>query len=220
MSKRKIFEFLRDLNDNNSKDWMDANRGRYEEAKQIWIAECGRILDRLEKHDDYFSKIKPKDTIERINNNLLYHPNKPTYKDHFGFSPSSGKGSGIYVSAGTSYSFIGGGVHNPSNEVLKQIRGAIDYDGEELQKAIDSKTFQGFWGGLDEDEDKLKTSPKGYTQDHKHIELLRRKHFTASKRITQQDILSDDFPELIEEAYLKLKPLTDYLAKALDEERL
>ena len=30
MSKRKIYEFLRDLSENNSKRWMDANRDRYE----------------------------------------------------------------------------------------------------------------------------------------------------------------------------------------------
>jgi uncharacterized protein (TIGR02453 family) len=195
---------------------MDANRDRYEEAKQIWIAEVEQILERLAKHDAYYEKITPKSAIERINNNLVYHPNKPTYKDHFGFSPNPNNGAGIYVSAGTGYSFIGGGIHNPHRDTLKQIRSAIDYDGERLKEIIESDDFQSYWGDLDEDKDQLKTSPKGYSQDHPHIELLRRKHFTVSKRITQADILADDFPGIVEEAYLQLKPLMDYLVKATE----
>lgn len=215
MSKRKIYDFLRDLSANNSKSWMDENRAYYEETKNIWLKECDLILQRLAQHDDFFAELEARDTVERINNNLLYHPDKPTYKDHFGFSPSIDKGIGFYVSVSPAYSFIGGGIHNPSNEQLKPIRAAIDERGDELKEILADEEFKSFYGELEEDEKKLKTSPQGYDQDHEHIELLRRKNFTVTHRISQEEVIGDDFPKLVEKAYLKLMPFHRFIMEAL-----
>ncbi|PPK85025.1 uncharacterized protein (TIGR02453 family) [Neolewinella xylanilytica] len=216
MSKRKIFDFLRDLSDNNSKQWMDAHRDRYEEAKAIWIGECNRILEKLASQDDFYRDIEPKDTIERINNNLLYHPERPTYKNNFGFAPGEQKGSGLYVYVSPPYSFIAGGVHNPDNGMLKKIRARIDEDGDKLQGILADKSFQDYFdGGLEEDPKMLKTSPKGYSGDHEYIDLLRRKNFTISRRITQEDVIGDDFPKVVAEAYSEMRPLLLYMREAL-----
>ena len=218
MSKRAIYDFLRDLSDNNSKRWMDQHRERYEEVKKIWIAACGRLLSELAEQDDFYQDIEAKDTIERINNNLLYHPDKPTYKDHFGFAPGAIKGTGLYVSVSPSYSFIGGGVHNRDNDMLKTIRKKIDADGDELRKILDDQDFRDYFGdGLEEDPKQLKTSPQGYSQDHPHIDLLRRKNFTISRRITQEEVISDAFPEVVGEAYRKMMPLLHFMRKALEK---
>ena len=216
MSKRKIYDFLRDLSDNNSKQWMDAHRDRYEEAKQIWLDECGRLLERLGEKDQFYREIEPREAIERINNNLLYHPERPTYKNNFGFAPGEQKGSGLYVYVSPPYSFIAGGVHNPDNGMLKKIRAKIDDRGQELRDLLSDEDFQTYFdGGLEEDPKMLKTSPKGYSGDHEYIDLLRRKNFTISKRITQDDVLGDDFPELVVEAYSKMRPLLVYMREAL-----
>ncbi len=217
MNNRTIYDFLRDLADNNSKRWMDAHRDRYEEAKAGWIEQCGILLKELARHDDYYAKIEPKDTIERINNNLLYHPDRPTYKHHFGFAPGNEKGAGLYVSISPSYSWIGGGVHNPDNDALKKIRAAIDKHGDALAGILESDEFTGYFeGGLEEDPKMLKTSPQGYAQDHPHIELLRRKNFTVSRRITQEEVISDDFSAVVLEAYRKMEPLLKFMRQAME----
>ena len=216
MSKRKIYDFLRDLSDNNRKEWMDAHRDRYEEAKAIWIDTCGRLLDRLAEQDAFYRDIEPKDTIERINNNLMYHPELPTYKNNFGFAPGEQKGSGLYVYVSPPYSFIAGGVHNPDNAMLKQIRSAIDRKGQELKDIIEDPTFVDYFdGGLEEDPKMLKTSPKGYASDHAYIELLRRKNFTVSRRITQEEVLGEDFPAVVAEAYKQMRPLLLFMREAM-----
>ena len=216
MSKRKIYAFLRDLSDNNRKEWMDAHRARYEEAKAIWIETCGRLLERLGEQDAFYRDIEPKDTIERINNNLMYHPELPTYKNNFGFAPGEEKGSGLYVYVSPPYSFIAGGVHNPDNGMLKQIRAAIDRNGEALQTIIDNADFQDYFdGGLEDDPKMLKTSPKGYPNDHQHIALLRRKNFTVSHRLTQEEVIGDEFPEVVAEAYGKMRPLLLFMREAI-----
>ena len=52
-------------------------------------------------------------------------------------------------------------------------------------------------------EDKLKTAPKGYDQDHEHIELLRLNRFAAMVPSTQKEISSDDFKDQVVNLYKK-----------------
>ncbi len=220
VGKEYIFNFLRDLSNNNSKEWMDENRSRYETAKERWIEEVRLLLQRLSKHDSYFDGISPKSTLMRINNDIRFNPNKPIYKDYFTFSPMK-KGepiAKIHLSTGISWSFLGGGLYKPEKAELKKFRDAIDYDGDEFLEIINSKDFQGFFGGLSEDVDKLKTSPQGYPNDHEHIELLRYKSIIAQAKLTQKIVVSDGFVDYVEEAYLKLRPFTDYLIKVISVE--
>lgn len=127
--KRKIYQFLQDLTANNSKDWMDENRERYHEAKDIWLEEIDLILQRLAYHDARYGKLRPKDCVTRINNNRMFHSDRPVYKDHFAFSPSGKDEPALYLHVSPKESFIGGGIHNTENKVLKSLREAIDYDG-------------------------------------------------------------------------------------------
>lgn len=218
MNKRKIYTFLRDLSDNNSKEWMDEHRDRYHKAKDIWLNEIQLILDRLAKHDARYASIRPKDTIMRINNNRMFHPDRPVYKDNFAFSPSGKDEPTLYVHVSPQESFVGGGLHHPDNATLKKIRAAFDYDGGQFRKIVEASSFQEFFGGLAEDPDKLKTSPQGYDQDHEHIDLLRHKNLTAIRSLTQKEVISDELVDIVEQAYLELKPFNDYLARAMTVE--
>ena len=144
MNKKKIYDFLRDLTANNSKEWMDANRKRYTEAKEIWLSEIEQILMRLSAHDPAFEKIKPKDTIMRINTNRRFQPNKPIYKDNFAFSPSSMEEASFYIHLSPQESFIGGGYYRPESAILQKIRAAIDYNGDELKRIVSTPEFKKF----------------------------------------------------------------------------
>lgn len=218
MSKRKIYSFLRDLTDNNSKEWMDANRKRYHEAKDIWLEEVVQILKRLSKYDPLMEKMNPKKTIFRIVNNRMFHPDRPVYKDNFAFSPSAKEDPSFYVHLSPKESFVGGGYYRPDNTQLKKIRAAIDYDGEAFLKMVYKKSFVDFYGGLSEDPDQLKTSPRDYSADHRHIELLRRKNFVAIRPLRQKEVVSDDFIDILEKAYVELQPMNAYLKNAVDFE--
>lgn len=216
MSKRQIFDFLRDLRDNNSKDWMDENRDRYHTAKASWLEEVDAMLQRLRKHDPSLEKIVPKECIMRINNNNVFHPDKPTYKDNFGFDPYRGRGRvSFYVHVSPSGSFIGGGLYHPDRDQLKSIREAIDYDGHELKKLMDNNKFHDYFGGFGATEDALKTSPRDYDAEHEHIEMLRLKSFVVMHDITQKEIISPDFVDEVEKAFLLMQPFNDYLRKAI-----
>jgi len=219
MNKKLIFGFLKNLSDNNSKEWMDLHRSEYLEAKNIWLHEVEIILSRLSLHEEKFRTVVPKDTITRINNNRKFQPHKPVYKDNFTCTPLGSIGSAtlhISVSVNPANSFIAGGLYHPESETLKKVREAIDYDGHLLNGIITNKKFVKFYGGLENDEDMLKSVPKGYHKDHKHIDLLKRRNFVAFRNITRSEVISGKFVDLVEEAYLTVKPLNDYLNRAIE----
>lgn len=219
MTKRYIFDFLRDLRNNNSKEWMDENRERYHHAKDTWIAEIKKIQQRLIQHDSIFENVPPKSTLSRINNNRRFHQDKPIYKDFFTCTPSSLKGRATFhISIGPGQSFIGGGIYRPDKDTLDKVRAAIDYNGQDLKEVIEKPSLVDYYGGLAEDDQKLKTSPQGYDIEHQHIELLRRKNFVAIRPVTNEEFTGEHFIDLVEEGYLAVKPLLDYLNQAIQFE--
>ncbi len=215
MTKNYIFDFLRDLRDNNSKAWMDENRARYHKAKDVWIDKIEQLLKRLQTHDSRLEHLPPKSTLSRINNNRRFHPEKPVYKDFFTFSaPQEKNVPALHISVSPKGSFIGGGFYRPDKDLLEKIRSAIDYDGQQLADIIQEKKLVDFYGGWAEDDQKLKTSPQNYSQEHPQIDLLRRKNFVVMRDLTQEEIKSDDFVDLVEEGFLALQPLLGYLEQA------
>ena len=219
MSKKKIFEFLRDLSANNSKEWMDANRKRYQEARKIWLAEIDLILHRLMVHDPTLEQVRPKDTLMRITNNRRFQPDRPLYRDHFACSPGTDlEKPGFYLHLSPSGSFIGGGIYRPPAAVLQKIREGIDYDGERLKTILSTPPFTDLYQGLDADEQALKTAPRGFSTDHRHIDLLRRKSFTAIMPLTEAQVLAEDFPTLAERAFVAIQPFCNYLTQAVEFE--
>ncbi|MHA7056162.1 DUF2461 domain-containing protein [Aquimarina sp. M1] len=216
MSFYKLYDFLRDLQENNHKEWMDANRKQYHEVRDWYIGWLNDMNQKLSAIDPDYYDTPGNKAINRINNNLLYHPNKPTYKDHFGAGlDQKNKQGDFYIHLGTSESFIAGGYWKPKNKILKSIREAIDYNGEELLNIVHKKSFKETFGALIETEEKLTTSPKGFSKDHPYIDLLRHKTFAVEHRLTQEEVMQDNFEEKIITIYKEMLPFRRYLNKAI-----
>ncbi len=218
MSFYKMFSFLRDLQENNSKEWMDEHRKEYHDIRNWYISWLNELDAELGKVNPNYHATEGRRAINRINNNLLYHPNKPVYKDHFGAGldlSENGKQGDFYIHLGTSESFIAGGFYKPKKEILDSIRDAIDYNGEELKKIVNKPSFDKMFGGLIDDGESLKTAPKGYSQDHEHIDLLRRKTFAVQTSVTQKQVMQEDFQDYCVQVYKEMLPFRNYLNKAV-----
>jgi uncharacterized protein (TIGR02453 family) len=215
MSFKNLFEFLRKLNRNNNKEWMDEHRKEYHEMRDNYIEWLNQLDIKLAKIDPDYSHTTGKQAINRINNNLLFHPNKPVYKDHFGAGLDKEKGKGdFYIHIGINESFVAGGFYRPKKKTLDSIRAAIDYNGEEFMKILSKRSFKNDFGDLMEDE-KLKTSPKGFSKDHPHIEILRNKSFVVMHHFTQEEIMREDFQEKLIKIYKEMLPFRNYLNHAV-----
>ena len=216
MNFNELYDFLRDLESNNNKEWMDNNRKRYHKVRDQYIEWLDKMNKKLAAIDPDYFDTPGKKAINRINNNLLYHPNRPIYKDHFGAGlDQRSKQGDFYIHLGTSESFIAGGYWKPGNKILKSIREAIDYNGEEFIKILNKKSFQDTFGGLIETEEKLSTAPKGFSQDHQFIDLLRHKTFAVEHRLTQKEVISDNFEEKVITVYEEMLPFRRYLNQAV-----
>ncbi len=217
MNFRKLFDFLRELNSegNNNKAWMDEHRKEYEAIRDDYkefLSDLNQSLSKI--HPDYHDTPGNR-AINRINNNLVFHPNKPTYKDHFGAGLDKAKNyADFYIHLGINECFVAGGFYHAPSEILKKIRAAIDYNGKELKKIITSKEFTSYYGKLME-EDALINAPKGYSAQHPHIELLKMKTFAAMHPLTQKEVLNADFKKELIKAYTILLPFRDYLNQAV-----
>jgi len=218
MNFRKLYDFLRDLQKNNSKEWMDANRKHYLEVRDDYIVWLNELNSKLHHADPDYNNTEGRKAINRINNNLMFHPEKPVYKDHFGAGldlGGSGKQGDFYIHLGTNESFIAGGFYRPKKELLDSIRQAIDYNGSDLKGLMNEKGFKDLFHGFIDDGGSLKTSPKGYSQDHEHIDLLRMKTFAVQVDLTQKTVIETDFMQLCIDVYVAMKPFRDYLNKAV-----
>ena len=215
MDFSQLYSFLERLQQNNSKEWMDAHRDEYEQVRDgyiEWLDQMNIILAQLDP--DYFDT-PGKKAINRINNNLMFHPNKPTYKDHFGAGlDQRSKQGDFYIHLGVDESFIGGGYWHPSSKTLRSIRQAIDYNGSELKRILQKKSFREMFGGLVED-NPLKTAPKGFSQEHEHIELLRRRSLAVTVPLSRKQVEDPDFKKQVVAIYQEMLPFRRYLNQAV-----
>ncbi|MFT4943365.1 MAG: hypothetical protein ACJAYD_000042 [Patiriisocius sp.] len=215
MSFTHLYQFLSTLQKNNTKDWMDSNRKEYHSVRDFYITWLDVMNQKLAAIDPDYLDTPGKKAINRINNNLMFQPNKPVYKDHFGAGlDQMTKQGDFYIHIGVAENFIGGGYWHPSSKVLKSIRDAIDYNGEEFKAILEKNSFKNTFGVLIEGA-LLKTAPKGYSQNHVHIDLLRRKSFAVGRTFSRDAVLASDFEAVVVEVYKELLPFRRYLNTAV-----
>ena len=215
MNFKDLFHFLEELQQNNNKEWMDAHRKWYRSLREdfiYWLDDLDLTMAQL--HQDYYPT-PGKKGINRINNNLMFHPHKPVYKDHFGAVLDKAPNSAdFYIEIGLKQCLLAGGFWRPEAKTLRSIREGIDYDGGELQKILDRASFRKLFGNLYEDE-KLTHAPKGFSNDHPYIDLIKNKTFAVVHELDRDEVFREDFKEKIEQVYLEMLPFRQYLNNAI-----
>ncbi|MBT8283385.1 MAG: DUF2461 domain-containing protein [Muriicola sp.] len=215
MDFNALLEFLRELDQNNSKEWMDKHRKTYHRHRDSFIRWLDQLNIRLGQIDPDYYPTPGKTGMNRINNNLMFHPNKPVYKDHFGAGLDKAPNTGdFYIQIGIRQSLLAGGLWRPDPKRLKSVREAIDYYGEAFMEILNKPSFKKLFGSLYEDE-KLITSPKGYSKDHPYIDLLRNKTFAVEHQLTEDMITDPNFDEYILKIYKEMLRFRRYLNKAI-----
>lgn len=101
----------------------------------------------------------------------------------------------------------------PPGPWMKAIRQEIASNADEFRKILNSKAFRDNFGEMEGE--KLKTSPRDYPKDHPEIELLKYKSFLAMHKLTDQQVVADDFEKHALKVFKALKPFDDFLNQAL-----
>lgn len=220
MAFQKSMSFLKKLKNNNNKDWFDKNKIQFLETKEEFEDFIQKLIGELAKIDKRINpELSAKSCVFRIYKDVRFSKDKTPYKTNFGASINPGgkksMEAGYYFHLEPGNVFIAGGNYMPMPEQLQAIRQEIDYNGDKLQKIINAKEFKSFFKGLDDD-DKLKTVPKGFYKEHKHLELLKLKSFIAFHKIDDKKLTSSSFLKDTIKGYKAMLPLNQFLREALD----
>lgn len=218
MNTSLILEFLKGLSSHNNKEWMEANKEEYNQAKATFIELVSTLLENLKQFDPGIAALTPKDCIFRINRDVRFSKNKAPYKNNFGASISEGgkksENAGYYLHIQPdNESFIGGGLYMPSGESLKKIRQEIDYNAPELLKVVSEKDFKKTFGTIQGE--KLARAPKGYSPDHPNIEFLKLKSYVVLQKLSDEEIRPKDLVANLTDKCRTMQPLLDYLNVAI-----
>ena len=169
--------------------------------------------------DTTLQDIQPKNCVFRINRDVRFSANKEPYKTNFGASFSKGGKkiacAGYYFHLEPGACFIGGGYWMPMAEDLNKIRQEIDYNFDEFKKITSEKKFIHNFSGLDTKE-KLVRPPKGYEKDNPALEYLKLKNFIVTASIKDDELLDDQLTRKVIAHFQAMKPLVDFLNRAID----
>lgn len=157
--------FLRELEDNNDRDWFRANRARYD----AHLVEPARALAQ---------------SLEHLGEPRLFRPYndarfglRPPIKEQLGMAIGYGAAGGYYVELSLDGLLVGAGLHHPATDQLERFRAAID--DEPRARTFDRALDRALEAGMQIVDPELKRAPRGYRVDHPRIEHLRRKHLTV-----------------------------------------
>jgi uncharacterized protein (TIGR02453 family) len=193
--------FLRELEDNNDRDWFKANRARYDNdllAPGRALA-AGPLATLGEAH--FF----------RPYNDTRFHA-RPPIKEQLGIAIGYGAAGGFYVELSLDGLLVAAGLHRPAADQVERFRAAID-DGRR-GKAFERAVADATEAGLELTAPALKRAPRGYPPDHPRADLLRRKEFTVYRRHALEPWLHEPRCAEIVRAQLEAaRPLVAWLGK-------
>ncbi|MFP5365099.1 MAG: DUF2461 domain-containing protein [Thermoleophilia bacterium] len=171
-------EFLRDLEDNNDRDWFKANRARYDDH----LVAPGRALA------ESVAQLGAPRFFRPYNDARFHH--RPPIKEQLGIAIGYGGAGGYYVELSLDGLLVGAGLHHPASDQLERFRTAID-DGRRAA-AFERAVAQAATAGLQLVEPELKRAPRGYPLDHPRVQRLRLKNLTVYARHPLEPWLHDE----------------------------
>ncbi len=216
----RIFEFLSDLRDNNSRDWFNANKKRYEsDVKEPLLRFVEDFDERIEAVSAHFiADPRPVGgSMFRIYRDVRFSRDKTPYKTNAGlhFRHEIGKDAhapGFYMHIEPGAAFAGGGIWHPDSATLGKIRAAIDTHSTEW---VAAKTDPDMLKSHELGGDALKRPPKGYDADHPLIEDLKKKDHFASTSYSEDDVTSPDFIDRFTDDCIAISPFVGFLTRAV-----
>ncbi len=216
---KEILSFLKDLEANNTREWFDQNRARYELTRKKFLAVTEFLIHEIRQFDDEIAPLQPKDCVFRIFRDVRFSNDKRPYKSNYGcFMARGGRKSGFggyYFHVQPGESFLSGGIYMPPPEHLHAIRQEIYYHPQKYKELIEEKTFKATYT-LDYS-DKLKTAPKGYPKDWEYLDLIKNRNYALGHPVSETELYAPDFLNQAITCFKILQPYNRYLNSAIDE---
>ncbi len=216
---KQILNFLKDLEANNTREWFDQNRERYDSTRKKFLTVAEFLIHQIRKFDVEIPVLNPKDCVFRIFRDVRFSNDKRPFKSNYGcFIARGGKKSGFagyYLHIQPGECFLSGGIYMPPPEHLQAIRQEIYYHPQEYTEVLENKDFKSVF--TLEYFDRLKTAPKGFPKEWEHIELIKNRNYALGHPVTEEELYAPDFLTNAIEVFKIIHPFNRYLNRAVDE---
>jgi uncharacterized protein (TIGR02453 family) len=206
------FQFLKELQKNNNRDWFTEHKPRFvdiqNQLKEVFL----EMQANLEMHDE-IEKMK----IYRIYRDVRFSKDKTPYNPRFAISFSRlGKQlrGGYFLQIKPGETLLGGGFWQPEKDDLHRIRKEIAQDASEFREILNNKEYIKYFGG-EFGGDELKSAPRGFDKEHKDIDLLRKKGFIAIRNFTDAEVLNPNFLSELDATFKALRPFFNLFSDVL-----
>lgn len=221
MFTRKTIKFLKELDQNNTREWFATNKQRYEdEVRTPAFDYIESMRGPMEKISPYFvvSTKKVGGSLMRVHKDVRFSKDKTPYKTNVGihFKHARGKdvhAPGFYLHIEPGNVFVGIGTWRPESTTLKNVRMLIDEYPDEWTKLV-RKVTRGSsfaFGGTS-----LKRPPVGFSKEHALLDDLKRKDFILIKNLNVSDVYKKDFHTATAKLFKSAAPLVNFLCDADD----
>lgn len=210
-------KFLKNLKNNNNRDWFIANKSTYEDFVKLPMQSLIVSINPLLKAFAPEILADPKKSMFRIYRDTRFSNDKTPYKTHaaatFQHSKNWKESAGFYLHIEPAEVFLGGGMYMPSGDQLKKIRNNISVKYDDLFIIINARKFKLLFGDIHGY--KLSRVPSGFEKDHPAAEFLKMKQYFISHSLPLKMCYKKDFPIKAAEIFKEMNPLVKFLNKAI-----
>lgn len=222
MDAKKILSFISDLTANNNREWFNEHKDRYLEMKSEIDQFAEEWIARLAEIEPEVASLKPADCVYRIYRDTRFSHDKTPYKHWLGVYVAKHGGrkspyGGYYMHFEPGCCMFAGGIWCPEPELLKTLRQDIYDNADELEEIFAMPEVSKYLHDFDT-EYMLKTVPASFRQqntdypaDWAHADWLKRKAFTFSYPLSDEDMNRPDFIDHLMTLCKAGKPINDFL---------
>ena len=219
----EAIQFLADLAENNSRDWFQPRKGDYEQLLKQPLESLVAALDERFEARGLPLEADPKRSVFRIYRDTRFAKDKSPYKTNIGarfpwVDATAGLGvdeqshaNGGYFHFQPGQMYLGGGMYMPDKQRLEAWRRAVVDRPDEVHEAIDDPGFRAAFGTIT-GHDPLKRVPPGFPADHPDAELLKQRDAVFGRRLSDEEVLSPELPDLVTDAFVAALPVFRLLA--------
>jgi uncharacterized protein (TIGR02453 family) len=209
-----LFQFLRELGENNNREWFQGNKTRYDGLLKQYTGRLQLLVDRIAAFDPELAGLEAKSCLFRIYRDMRFSPDKTPYKTFLGAYIAVGGGrsspyAGYYVHLEPGHAFLSGGIWCPPPPLLRKLRQDIYDNMEEFLAIVDDPDFKATYPALEGDV--LKRMPAGFPADAPHGDILRHKDFVVSAARPDGFFCTDDWIDRAAEVFRRLLPFNRFL---------
>jgi uncharacterized protein (TIGR02453 family) len=213
--KKSTFNFLKQLSENNNREWFLKHKSEYEQAKLNAEQFFDALVAKVNIHDELETP-SGKKCLWRIYNDVRFSKDKSPYSPRFAgnlkrIKPMLRGGYYLWLTPGKSR--LGCGFSYPNADDLRRTREDIDYNYTEWNKILKSKAIRSAFGEMQGEQ--VRTVPRGYKSDHPAIELLRYKQYWFERSFTDKEVFDPSFLKTVDQTFRKIRPFFNYMTEIL-----